>query len=153
MLLLILSAGIARIRADFGETFAATTVGSALGTAVGTIVGNATSPKTEVRVYEEKVVPVDRVRVIERVRSPRKGKLARLEREEHNLCAEIEGLMIEKQSIERRIRALEQELIDTQTAIDIRKQSLKNIEARKKQFAAPAVCVTKGPEFAEIEVH
>lgn len=156
---------------DFGSTFGATTLGSALGTTVGTVVGNAISnPSPRRRRIEREVIytePVERVHVIERgpakrvhiiehvptpMPSPRKGKRARLNREKAQLQAEIENLSMERDSIERRIRSLEQELSDTETAIDIRKQSLRNIEQRQLQLSEP-VCVTKGPEFAEVTVH
>lgn len=144
------------VRADFGETFGATTLGSALGTTVGTVIGHAVSnPRPPRRrpfrreiVYRE---PVTIVHEVEHVRVPRKSKQSRLDREEANLRAEIESLSMERDSLERRIRALEQELSDTETAISLRKQSLRNVEQRKRELSSP-VCITKGPEFAEIEV-
>ncbi len=153
---LVLSAAC-MARADFGETVAATALGSALGSTAGTIIGNVvTSPRPSSRrpivkevIYEERV-PVDRVHVIEHVRSPKRGKLALLEREASRLIEQIQDLSAKKRSLERRIVAIEQELADTETAIDIRKQSLKNIEAQRRSCAP--VHLTKGPEIAEIEV-
>ncbi len=124
----------------FGETFGATALGSALGSTVGTALGNAMSNPRPTPVVREVVVNEIRVAPARRVRQ--------LEKEERCLRADLCDLRSRKQSLERRIASLEQELNEIEAAIDIKSQTLRNVE-NKRQEIFP---VTPKREIAEFEV-
>jgi predicted RNase H-like nuclease (RuvC/YqgF family) len=129
------------MHASFGKRVLSTALGTGIGTAVGNIL--TTPREKEVHHVVVKEVSVPSEMPARRVR--------KLERTENKLRAELEELRNHKQLLERRIATLEQELSDTEAAIDVHVQALKNIEEQKKDFYGSRV-VTKGEEIAEIEV-
>lgn len=157
--LFILLAGAASVapsvlqagRNDFGETLAATAIGSGIGSTIGTALGNAiSSPRTCRRPIREEVI-VREVRVPSNITTTRYVRhLSKLERTESKVRAELDSLLSQKKSLERRLKAIEQELSDIDDSIDIHRQSLKNIEIKKNEISP---CESpRGREIAEIEV-
>jgi hypothetical protein len=138
----------------FGETFAATALGSGIGSTIGTALGNAISnprpcpPRREVikevvvkEVHVPTVVPARRVR--------------QLEKEEQCLRGDLVELKSRKQSLERRISALEQELNEIEATIEVKVQALRAVEAKKKELCEPAPAPVKlkvERELGEFEV-
>ena len=139
----------------FGETFAATALGSGIGSTIGTALGNAISnprpcpPRRQVvqevivkEVHVPTVVPARRVR--------------QLEKEEQCLRGDLIELKSRKQSLERRISALEQELNEVEATIEIKAQALKTVKAKKRELCEPPapipVNVKAERELGEFEV-
>jgi len=138
----------------FGETFAATALGSGIGSTIGTALGNAISnprpcaPRREVvkevvvkEVHVPTVVPARRVR--------------QLEKEEQCLRADLVELKSRKQSLERRISALEQELNEIEATIEVKAQALITVEEKKRELCEPTPAPAKVKverELGEFEV-
>ncbi len=134
---------------DFASDVAATAIGSGIGSTFGTIFGNAISNGSSSRHYRR---PVKEVIVKEVHHVPtHRYHFSKLDRAQARLQAELDELLSQKRSLERRIRTLEQELNDTENAIEVHKESLKNIEMKRRDLTP---CETaKAREVAEIEVH
>lgn len=138
---------------DVATDIFTTAVGTGIGSTIGTALGNAISSGSSSRTYHRR--PVKEV-VVEKVHYvPTTTRYVRhmnkLERTQARLQAELDELLSQKKSLERRLRALEQELNDTENAIEIHKESLRSIEMKKKDLDT-CEQPRAGREVAEIEV-